>query len=74
MFLTGKGYLGFGNINIQPGDEVFLSERCGRPLILRSNNDFARMRYAIVSACHLEGFMDGPRMEPKTPCEELWIE
>lgn len=78
MFLTQQGYVGIGNRNIAPNDLIFLSETCGRPLILRPNGNSVsrsgRQTYKIVSACYLEGFMEGPDEPTSIACEEFWIE
>ncbi|KAH6619018.1 heterokaryon incompatibility protein-domain-containing protein [Boeremia exigua] len=78
MFLTHSHFLGIGNPNIQPGDRVFLSAGCGRPLILRpvetNLQRNGQITYKIVSSCYLHGFMDGPDQGTEFPCKEVWIE
>lgn len=78
MFLTQGDYLGLANIDIQCGDRIFLSARCGRPVVLRpvenSVSKWGRTTYRIVSSCYLDGFMDGPDEGVEFPCEEVWIE
>lgn len=78
MFLSQSDYLRLGNIDIQCGDKIFLSARCGGPVILRpaegSLEKWGRTTYTIVSTCYLVGFMDGPDKGVEFPSEEIWVE
>lgn len=78
MFLSQHDYLGIGNRHITQGDLIFLSETCGRPLVLRPVHDcisrLGRQTYTIVGSCYLDGLMEGPSEPMKVNFEEFWIE
>lgn len=78
MFFTSDGYMGIADHQIRQGDLVYVSDRCGRPLILRPlynpNSNFGRQTYTVVSMCYMEGIMSGPTESTYVEYEEFWIE
>ncbi|KAM7214467.1 Heterokaryon incompatibility protein (HET) domain containing protein [Rhypophila decipiens] len=55
LFVTERGYLGFGRAGIQKGDELFLLGGCKTPLIMRALEGKQVEQSVMLGTCDLKG-------------------
>lgn len=64
FFQTAHGYLGYGPLDLEAGDEMCFVLGLSCPIVIRpSGND----RYKIIGSCHLHGLMDGEAILGQLP-------
>lgn len=59
LFVTDRGYMGFGPQSIASGDAIFVFPGCSVPLILRKIDE----HYVHQGECFVLGLMDGEAID-----------
>ncbi len=60
LFRTAKGFLGYGPVSTQPGDEVWILPGATVPFVLRKTS---KCRYCIVGDTYVHGVMQGEALD-----------
>lgn len=74
LFFTEQGHSGVCTPDIEPGDEIFIINGIGVPIVAPKCKDRptnAGASYQYVSDCYLDGWMYGDTINESTPWEEI---
>lgn len=69
-FLSKKGYVGIGQLCVQPGDRICIFLGAGMPLIIRPAVDGTYLR---IGSAFIHGMMDGEILNQDPKIEPIWL-
>ena len=79
LYTTSKGYIGFGPMSTQVGDEVWIICDARTPFVLHpqpenSNVPKAVKQFQLVGETYLDGFMDGEALKSGLVDQLRWVD